>query len=238
MVSKLDYHFELSDADRLALASLPATVKRMDRMHFIVREGDCATHSCVLLEGTAVRSKYVNRGCRQICSIHIRGELVDLQNSLLTVADHCVEMITPGVVALIPREEIIAIAFERPQVGKALWMNSVIDAAIYLEWVANNGQRSARSRLAHLFCEFALRMEVAGLGCRSEYDLPMTQYDLADATGMTAVHVNRTIRSLEKEGLIERSSAKSIQIGDWHKLARVGDFNSRYLHLRPDDPAL
>ena len=231
MVRKLDLHFPLGKEDQVALLALPADVKRLQRHAYIVRQGDVATHSCVLLKGVAVRCKYVARGRRQICAIHIRGELVDLQNSLLIRADHCVQTVTEATVAFIPREEMQRIASERVAVGKALWKSTLIDASIYLEWLANNGQRSARARLGHLFCEFALRLDAVGLGQRSSYELPMTQEELAEATGLTPVHVNRTIRQLQAEGLIERSSARSIQIGDWHRLAKMADFDPLYLHL-------
>lgn len=104
--------------------------------------------------------------------------------------------------------------------------------------MTNVGRRDARTRVAHLLCEFSLRLKVAGLGDESDYELPMTQEQLADATGMTSVHVNRTLKGLEAAGLIDRSNPRSIQIGDWRKLADVGDFDSNYLHLRENEPAL
>jgi CRP-like cAMP-binding protein len=139
---------------------------------------------------------------------------------------------------MIPRAEITRLAFERSNVGKALWTDTLVDASIFREWIANVGRRDARTRLAHLLCEIALRMKVAGLGEQTNYELPMTQDQLADTTGMTSVHINRTIRRLEAEGLIERRSARAIVIGDWRKLADVGDFNSAYLHLNDGEPAL
>lgn len=186
----------------------------------------------------AVRHKIVASGHRQITSIHMRGEIVDLHNSLLGIADHSIQMLTRGEVALIPREEIVRIAYERPDVGQTMWLDTLIDGSITREWVANIGRREARTRIAHLLCEFALRLKVAGLGEQSNYELPMTQEQLGDATGLTPVHVNRTIRALESEGLIQRLNPRSISIGDWRKLADVGDFNSNYLHLREDEPAL
>jgi CRP-like cAMP-binding protein len=114
-------------------------------------------------------------------------------------------------------------------------IDTLVDGAISREWIMNVGRRDARARLAHLLCEFSLRLKVAGLGQQSLYELPMTQEQLGDATGLTPIHVNRTIKKLEQEGLIERSSARSIQIGDWRKLADVGDFESAYLHMREGD---
>jgi CRP-like cAMP-binding protein len=116
-----------------------------------------------------------------------------------------------------------------------MWIDTLVDSAIFREWIMKVGRRDARTRLAHLFCEFSLRLKLAGLGQYTDYELPMTQEQLADATGLTPVHVNRTIKTLEGDGLINRSSARSIEIGDWRKLAKVGDFDSTYLHLREGD---
>ena len=99
-------------------------------------------------------------------------------------------------------------------------------------------RRDARTRIAHLLCEFSLRLKLAALGQDNQYELPMTQEQLADATGLTAVHVNRTIKLLDQQGLIERSNPRSIHIGDWRKLADAGDFDSNYLHLREHEPAI
>jgi CRP-like cAMP-binding protein len=168
----------------------------------------------------------------------MKGEMVDLQNSMLGTADHSVQMLTTGQIALIPREEIIRIAAERPAVGRAMWYDTLVDGSIFREWIANVGRRDARTRVAHLFCEFALRLKVAGLGDEVGYQLPMTQEQLGDATGLTSVHINRTIKQLEAEGLIDRVSPRAITIGDWKKLAEVGDFDSHYLHLEDGEVAL
>jgi CRP-like cAMP-binding protein len=231
LIQKLGQHVELDAADRAAILALPVSVKTLERHQFIVREGEQATHSCVMLSGFSVRTKDVESGARQIVSIHMKGDLVDLQNSLLDIADHGVEMLTTSNLALIPRDEIVRIAFARPAVGRAMWIDTLIDAAIFREWIANIGVRDARTRIAHLLCEFAVRMNKAGLADGDKYELPMSQEQLGEATGLTSVHINRTIRGLEGDGLIERSSARSIRIGDWKRLAEVGDFDNSYLHL-------
>lgn len=238
MVRKLAYWCKLEAADRNALLALPHSVKTLQQHHFIIRERDRAAYSCLLLSGFAIRHKIVGGGYRQIVAIHMKGEMVDLQNSLLGTADHSVQMLTHGQVAMIPREEIIKLAFERSAVGQAMWLDTLVDASIFREWIANVGRRDARTRIAHVLCEFALRLKVAGLGEQSGYQLPMTQEQLGDATGLTSVHVNRTLKSLEADGLIGRLSPRSIVIGDWKKLSEVGDFDSNYLHLREGEPAL
>ena len=238
LVRKLAYWQRLSAEDRAAILALPHTVKSLGPAQMIVREFDKAEYSCVLLSGFAVRQKIVAAGQRQILSIHMKGEIVDLQNSFLGRADHGVQMLTSGKIAMIPRGEIDRLAFSRPTVGRAMWIDTLVDGSIFREWIANVGRRDARTRLAHILCEFSLRLKVAGLGEPTDYELPMTQEQLADATGLTAVHVNRSLKALQAEGLIERSSPRSIVIGDWKKLAEAGDFNANYLHLHLEEPAL
>ena len=168
----------------------------------------------------------------------MKGEVVDLQNSMLKVADHSVQMLTAGKVAMIPREAVIRLTLDRPTIGHAMWIDTLVDASIFREWIANVGRRDARTRIAHLLCEFSLRLKLAGLGQDNGYELPMTQEQLADATGLTSVHVNRTIKALEADGLIERRDPRAIHIGDWRKLTKAGDFDSTYLHLRENDAEL
>lgn len=238
MVDKLAARSPLGREDREALLALPFTVRAVERQHYVVRERDVASHTCILLSGFAVRTKIVANGNRQIISIHIKGDMVDLQNSLLEIADHNVQMLTSGRIAMITRDQVVRIAFERPAVGKAMWLDTLVDASIFREWIANVGRRDARTRIAHLLCEFSLRLRVAGIGEHTDYELPMSQEQIGDATGLTAVHVNRTIKALEKDGLIHRVNPRALHIGDWRKLADAGDFDSGYLHLRSDEPAL
>jgi CRP-like cAMP-binding protein len=238
LVNKLAYRRKLSAEDRVALLTLPHTVKTVEANHYIVREFDRATHSCVMLSGYSIRHKLVGGGHRQIVAIHMKGELVDLQNSMLGHADHSVQMLTTGKVAMIPAREVDRLAFERPAIGRAMWIDTLVDGSIFREWIANVGRRDARTRIAHLLCEFSLRLQVAGLGQQADYQLPMTQDQLADATGLTPVHVNRTLKALEAEGLIKRANPRSINIGNWKNLTEAGDFNSAYLHMPESEPAL
>ena len=225
-------------ADEEALLSLPHRVRKMERHGYVVRERDKTTHSCVMLSGFAIRHKIVASGARQIVAMHIKGDIVDLQNSFLGVADHSVQVLTESDVAFIPREAVRKLAVERPKVGMAMWHDTLVDASVFREWIANVGRRDAHTRLAHLLCEFSLRLKVAGLGEETNYELPLTQEQLADCTGLTSVHVNRTLKALEADNLIERRNSRTITIGDWRKLADAGDFDSTYLHLPEREPAL
>lgn len=231
MVRKLQLWQSLSDCDADAILALPHTVRTLEAGQYLIWDGDKPQHTCLLLDGFAYRHKLAGNGSRQILSIHMKGDIVDLQNSLLGIADHNVQMLTTGHVALIPVEAMRTIAFNYPHVGMAMWYETLVEGSIFREWIVNVGRRNARTRIAHLLCEFALRLEVAELGEQSSYELPITQEQLGDAVSLTPVHVNRTLMRLEEDGLIERTK-RVITIRDWTQLAKTADFEPRYLHLQ------
>lgn len=111
-----------------------------------------------------------------------------------------------------------------------MWYDTLVDASIFREWILNNARRDAQARIAHLLCELGVRLESLGLGDRSSYKFPMSQEQLADATGLTTVHINRSLRELEERGLITRT-ARYLVVGDWASLKRAGEFDETYLHL-------
>ncbi|GAA0295025.1 Crp/Fnr family transcriptional regulator [Sphingomonas oligophenolica] len=233
MLRKLEYWATLAEADREALLTLPYILKTIEPKGMIVREGDQTTHACVIRSGFVYRHKVVANGARQIVSLHMSGDLVDLQNALLHTADHYVQALTRSELAMVPRAAIRRIAADRPAIGEAMWHDTLVDGSIFREWIANVGRRDARTRLAHLLCEFALRLAAAGIGEENGYELPMTQEQLGDCTGLTPVHVNRMLKSLSDDGLIHRSK-RAVAIADWQGLLIAGDFQSGYLHL-PDE---
>jgi CRP-like cAMP-binding protein len=231
MVAKLELRMELDQEDREAILGLPHATKQLEAGKYIVRDGGKPTHTCLLLHGFAYRHKFTGDGARQIMSVHMKGDVVDLQS--LRRSDHNVQALTDIDAAFMPLDAIRDLAFRRPNVGKAMWYETLVDASISRQWKLNVGRRDARQRSAHLLCEFAMRLEVAGLGTQLHYELPMTQEQLADALSMTSVHLNRTLQALESEGLIRRTR-RSVIIGDWKALAVVGDFDPNYLHLEPE----
>jgi len=244
MVDKLGYWANMDTdkslfdaADKQALLSLSHQVKKVMREGFIVREREKTAHSCVLLSGYAYRHKIVRGGARQIVAVHMKGDILDLQNSFLGVADHSVQALTDSEVAFIPRESIKKLAVERPRIAMAMLRDTLVDGSIFREWIANVGRRDVRERVAHLLCEFRLRLKVAGLSEESSYELPMTTKQLADSVGVTPVHLSRTLNALEAENLINRQNGQGITIVDWEKLAAAGDFDSNYLHLQKGEAA-
>ncbi len=201
MLRKLSMWKELGEGDRKAIHALPFSRRKLDAGQYLVWDGDKPQNTCLLLTGYAIRHKHAGNGGRQILSIHMPGDLVDLQNSLLGVADHNLQMLTAGKVAMIPVDSIRKIAFDQPQVGMAMWYETLVEGSIFREWMLNIGRRDARSRIGHLLCEFAVRLEAAGFGATDAYGLPITQEQLADAVALTSVHVNRTLMKLEEAEL-------------------------------------
>ena len=230
MLRKLRLWADLDARQEQALLDLPYSVLTVEKQKVVVRQGDAVSHCWLVLAGYCVRFKHVGSGARQIVSIHMKGDLVDLQNALLGVADHGVQTLTSCRMAKIPIEAVRHLSDIEPAIKDALWFDTLVDASIHREWVANVGRRDAPTRIAHLLCEFGLKLDAIGLD-QLDYELPMTQEQLADATGLTAVHVNRVLQSLENDGLIKRVTSKSVLIGDWKRLAAAGDFQRDYLHL-------
>jgi CRP-like cAMP-binding protein len=230
MVRKLSLWEPLSRADEELVLSLPYQRRRLDAGQYLVWDGDAPQNTCLMLSGFAMRHKSAGNGGRQILSIHMKGDILDLQNSLLGIADHNVQMLSAGEIALIPVAAIREVALHNPVVGMSMWYETLVEGSIFREWMLNVSRRDARTRIAHLLCELGLRLEVTELGHSASYELPITQEQLADAVALTPVHVNRTLMKLEDEGLITRTK-RMVSIGDWKSLVKVADFDPRYLHL-------
>jgi CRP-like cAMP-binding protein len=237
VVRKLGTRVELNDDDRAAILCLPFVVRTYAPSSHIVREDDPPQKYCDLIQsGFAFRQKITALGARQIVSLHLAGDFLDLQNLFLNVSDHDVQALTALATIGIERDALQQLTLQRPTIGRAMWIDALVDASIYREWVMNVGRRDARSRIAHLLCELALRMKAAGLGTETRFELPMTQEQLADMVGLTSVHVNRTLKSLAADGIVHRDR-RFIGFSNWNDVSALADFNALYLHLdqtRPD----
>ncbi|MDB5454297.1 MAG: Crp/Fnr family transcriptional regulator, partial [Caulobacteraceae bacterium] len=154
----LEQNVALNREDRRAVLALPYRLRKLEPATYLTREGDLPEHCGVICSGFAYRQKHTGDGLRQILSLHIPGDAVDLQHLYLEVADHSVQMLTRGEVAFVHRKDLRDLAAERPNVGRAMLINIQIDASIFREWVLNVGRRDARARLSHVLCEFATRM--------------------------------------------------------------------------------
>ncbi len=230
LVEKFGRRTRLSQSDRDAILQLGFVRKTIEPHGHIVREGDLAETATLIIDGLVIRHKVTRDGGRQILSLQVPGDFVDLENAMLRVADHGVQALTRCDVAVFPRQSIVDLIDSHPRVGRALWIDTLIDASIYRECILNIGRRDARAGLAHLLCEYARRLELAGLAEPDGYQLPMTQEQLADALGLTPVHVARVLKQLAADGLIRRD-VRNIQIPNWEKLKTVAGFKEGYLHL-------
>ena len=217
---------DLAAIDRLSRRGLREVAARRD----LIREGDPPKAVNLILEGWACRYKTLPDGRRQIVSLFIPGDLCDLNIYILKEMDHNIGAITSLRVAEIAREDFERLMIEHPRITQALFWNELVTVAIQREWTLNVGQRTAYERIAHLLCEMFLRLETVGLTDGDSCNFPLTQVDLADATGLTAVHVNRTLQELRRNGLIELQS-KTLVIPDFKALKAAAMFNDNYLHL-------
>ncbi len=231
LVRKLTSLIDLSDEDKRALRELPATIRSLDADQDVVRERERPTTCTVVLAGFLCRYKLLPDGKRQIMGFYIPGDLPDLQSLHLEVMDHNLGTLVPSTIALIPHESFRAIMRRHDNIAAALWRDTLVDAAIFREWMVGLGRRSARGRIAHLLCELLVRSRAMGLTTDRSYELPITQAELGDALGLSTVHVNRVLQELRSEKLIVLRSGL-LSIPDWESLKEAGEFDPAYLHLK------
>lgn len=230
VASKLEAFTRLSTDDRAALAQISRNVRMIDARRDLISEGDKPRFVHLVLDGWACRYKQLPDGKRQIVSLFVPGDFCDVNVYILKYMDHSIGAITRLKVAMITPEEMSLLTAERPRVTQALWWHELVTTAVQREWTLNLGQRSAYERLAHLLIELYIRLKTVGRAHNGRCDFPLTQNDLADATGLTAVHVNRTLQELRRDQLIELER-KQLQILDLERMMDVSMFNPNYLHL-------
>jgi CRP-like cAMP-binding protein len=230
LLTKLSVRSLFTPDEQAALLALPQHPERVPARHIIVAEGDVVSRACVLLDGFAARYKLLPGGERQIVSFHLAGDVIDLHSVLLKRADHGIVTLTDARVAYLPHGDMLEAMAEHPGIMRAVWYETLIDGAIFREWLLSIGKRDGYARLAHLLCEMAMRSEATGLGTRRGYQLPVTQGELGDTTGMTAVHANRMLQRLRADGLITTRGSE-MRIDDWSRLAAAGGFDASYLYL-------
>lgn len=200
----------------------------------IVSPGELTTHSCLVLDGMVGKFGQLLDGRRQITAFHVAGDMCDLHSVMVAKVGWSMQALTTTTMLKISHQDLLGLARTYPAIGEAFWRGCVVDASILSQWVVNVGRRDAHMRLAHLLCEMGVRLEQAGLGTRTRFELHVTQSQLADALGLTPVHLNRVMQTLRQEGLIA-TQHREIQIACWDHLARVGDFDEGYLETVADD---
>lgn len=243
LVTALERRGRLSGEERQALAGAVARLGRVPQGGYLLHEGSCPAEALLLLDGFAACSKVLTEGERQITAMHVPGDFVGLHAFLLKSADHGVSALTDCLVAILSNEALQAITEAYPNLSRLLWLNTLVDAATCREWLAAMGRRPALRRLARLLCELFLRLEAVGLaqrkggesegtpGSKCRFRLPLTQTELADALGLSSVHVNRMVRELRGLGLATWGSGGVVTIRNWHRLVQLAEFDPGYLKL-------
>jgi CRP-like cAMP-binding protein len=170
-------------------------------------------------------------GGRQILAFMLPGDFCDIHIAVLRAIDHSFVTITPARVALLPRAQMEALVEIGPTITRAFWWSQLVDQSVLRAWIVSMGRRTARERIAHLMCELYIRMRNIGLANDANCNMPLTQLVIADAVGLTPVHVNRVLKSLRVEKVMELS-AGSLTILDPVQLAEIAGFDGNYLHRR------
>lgn len=197
----------------------------------IIAEGEHVDHIHLVLSGLAARYKVLPNGERQIMAYLVPGDLCDVEVFILDEMDHSIGAVTEVTCALIHKDKVQEMLTESSTLTRALWWSTMTDSAVLRERIVDHGRRDARERLAHLLYEMLIRYRIIGLTADDTYEFAVTQEDLADATGMTPVHANRTLKQLRDEGLID-FRGKTVRILDAPGVRKVAQFNANYLHLQ------
>lgn len=231
LVTKLELFASLSHDDKEAVAHASSLrVRDVDAHEDIIREGDEPSHVNLVLSGWACRYKQLPDGRRQILAYFLPGDLCDLKIFILRRMDHSIASITPVRIAEIPRDTIVDLVDNGSRLARAFWWSAMVAEAIEREWIVNLGQRTAVERVGHLFCELFLRLKAIGHTNGSSCEMPLTQIELGDTTGLSTVHMNRTLQELRAQDLIMLRS-KALTILDFERLKRASLFSPNYLHL-------
>lgn len=235
---RLEAFTRLSSDDRAAIQKVSRVSRVVPARRDVIREGEKPKNILLMVDGWACRYKSLPDGRRQIIAFFVPGDLCDLNIHVLNEMDHSLGAITRLSVADISPDDMDALTASCPRITQALWWESLVQQSIQREWTLNIGQRTAYERIAHLLVELFLRLRSVKLTQGDSCDFPLTQTDIADATGLTAVHVNRTLQELRREGLIELEKRR-LRIPRLDRLMDAAMFNPNYLHenhqgRRPD----
>lgn len=234
LIARLRAIASLSDADAATIERLPIRLQNLADGHDVVHEGDRLENCCMVVDGYLIRHKIGPRGERQIVSWHVPGDVPDLYSLHLGAMDHNITSLGPAVVGFIPHEPLLSMLSASPSLTHILWRETLVDSAMFREWVVSLGKRDAIARIAHTLCELMTRLRVVGLAPEDRFTFPASQTDVADATGMTPVHANRMIQQLRARRLIEWEGSE-VRILDLAGLKVLAEFEDAYLHLRPRD---
>jgi CRP-like cAMP-binding protein len=235
LTRNLREHSRLTDDDIEQIGRLSFVVRPYEPNEDLIRQGDAPTAAALVLSGMVGRYHLLGDGRRQYLSFHIVGDMPDAQGLFIEQMDHTVCAMGRAVIAFIPHADIIRAFNARPPLGFAIWRETLIDAAIFREAITNNSARPALPRMAHLFCELFYRARVSGVAEENRLSLPLNLIQLGEALGMAIATVNRTLQQLRAAGSVDFRDGV-LTVKNWEKLARLGEFDTGYLHLKKIPP--
>jgi CRP-like cAMP-binding protein len=221
----------LTAEEQQAVLNLPGHAEQVRSNYDFVPLGTRVDHACLIVAGIVGRFDQDGKGIRQITAMHVPGDMCDLHSVVQPTPTSALQALSVATILRVPHGAIRAAAARYPAVAEALWRDCMVDTAILSEWVVNVGRRDAKTRIAHLLCEMATRLHATEGANDFVFDLPVTQTQLAEATALTAVHVNRTLQSLRADGLVEWHQ-RIIRVPQWDALMRRGEFDPAYLQAR------
>ena len=218
----------LSDHEKELLESLIDRTETYDRPKRLIARGQVCNHSTMLIEGFMVRTIH-EHDKRYVVGVQVPGDFVDLHAFALKRLDHDLVTIGPTKVGFVPHDAIERVMEREPHLARLFWFSTLMDAAVHREWILKLEQLKAERRVAHLLCELWKRLEFVGLARPNGFRSPLTQADLADSCGTTAIHMNRTLAELKRQGLAEFRRGTLIA-PDRKKLEKHADFDPTYLY--------
>jgi CRP-like cAMP-binding protein len=223
----------LNEAEEQAIIDLPGEIEHVQSNRDFVRLGERVHHASFVVEGLVGRFGQNRRGGRQITALHVPGDMADLHSVVQPAAASALQAMSVATILRVPHVALRAISSRYPAIAEALWRDCATDASVLSQWVVNVGRKDAKQRVAHLLCEMATRIVGGKLEGEVVSPFAMTQTQLADATGLTAVHMNRTVGTLRRERLAD-ISGQMVRIPDWEALVAAGEFSASYLHVGED----
>lgn len=230
LVERLSHFSRLSERDAQALAKLTTTKRHFRAGTNLAGEGDPPIGLIVVLDGVLCRYRITSDGHRQILNFALPGDFCGIHDSRVQRMDHGIATIGPSSISVVGREKLLNVLSESPWLNEALWWSDLQELSIQREHLVSLGRRNAHARVACLICELVWRLRAVGLCDGYEVRLPMTQTDLADALGLTPVHVNRVLQDFRKQRLIVMSRSR-LRLLDFEGLVKIADASRDYLHL-------
>ncbi len=228
LTRKLGAFVSLSDVELEILARFHSRRREFQSKHEFIHEGQTKSSAFILSKGWACSFKVLPDGDRQIVDFQIPGDFLGLRSILFRTADHNIEAVTRIEASEVLAADVLRAFSDAPRLAVAVLWAASRDEAMVVEHLVNIGRRSAEERMAHFLLELSARLALVGIGDKTGYECPLTQYHLADALGLSAVHVNRVLRQLRDSGLVTFQSGR-VTFDDFDGLAELAGFDTGYL---------